>query len=227
MAHFTHCNQPTYKEIPAETKNDQRWYTVREGVEYPSVTTVLGHAPKPWLEAWRESMGKETAAIETQRCADRGEAVHLMAERYLKNDKAPTKDMSSSNIKMFNQIRPILNRIDNIRAQEIPLYSDSLRLAGRVDVVGDYNNILAVTDFKTSNTSKYSDMVYDYFLQSTAYAIMYFEMFDVSIEHIVIIIAVERGMAPMVYVKKIDDYVKPLMKRINTFYETVYVDSDT
>jgi len=221
MAQFVHCHQPNYNEIPAEIINDRRWYEVREGVKYPSVTTVLGHAPKPWLEEWRKSMGEEKAAAETKRCADRGEAVHLMAEKYLKNDKAPTRDQMGSDIKMFNQLRPILHRMDNIRAQEIPLFSDSLRLAGRVDVVGDYQDTLSIIDFKTSNTPKDLGMVNDYFLQSAAYSIMYFEMFDVPIEQIVIVIAVERGMVPMVYVKSIDEYVKPLMERINTFYEEV------
>ena len=219
MAQFTHCHQPNYKELTTEAIDDKRWYIVREGVKYPSVTTVLGHAPKPWLEEWRESMGEEAAAIETQRCADRGEAVHLMAERYLKNEKAPTKDQSFSDIKLFNQLRPILHKIDNIRAQEIPLFSDRLKLAGRVDVVGDYKDVLSVIDFKTSNTPKDTGMVNDYFLQSTAYAIMYHEMFNVAIEQIVIVIAVERGMVPMVYVKNIDEYVKPLLERINTFYD--------
>lgn len=219
MAAFTHCHQPKYKELIAETTADQRWYEIRPGVKYPSVTTILGHKPKPWLEEWRESMGREAADIETQRCADRGEAVHLMAERYLKNDKAPTKDQHSSDIKLFNQLRPTLHKMNNIRAQEIPLFSDTIKLAGRVDVIGDYDGVLSVIDFKTSNTSKDLGMVQDYFLQSTAYAIMYFEMFNVAIDQIVIVIAVERGMVPMVYTKKIDDYVKPLLDRINTFYE--------
>jgi genome maintenance exonuclease 1 len=221
MAQFTHCNQPNYKELEAEIVDKRRWYTVPSGDKYPSVTTVLSHAPKPWLEEWRKSMGEEAADIEVKRCADRGEAVHLMAERYLKNDKAPKKDMSGSDIKLFNQIRPALHKISNVRAQEIPLYSNTLRLAGRVDVVGEYDGSLAVIDFKTSNNVKDLGMVNDYFLQSTAYAIMYFEMFDVPIDEIVIIIAVERGMVPMVYVKKIDEYVQPLLDRINTFYNEV------
>ena len=99
------------------------------------------------------------------------------------------------------------------------------RRHARVDVVGDYKDTLSVIDFKTSNNSKFDDMVYDYFLQSTAYAIMYNEMFEVPIEQIVIIIAVERGMAPMVYVKDIKDYVKPLLQRINSFYEDLRNDS--
>ena len=221
MAQFTHCHQPNYNELNAEVINNRRWYEVHKGIKYPSVTTVLGHAPKPWLKEWRDSLGHETADIETARCAARGEAVHLMAEKYLNNDKAPKQDQMGSDIKLFNQLRPILHKINNIRAQEIPLYSDTLRLAGRVDVVGEYDGRLAIMDFKTSNNVKDLGMVNDYFLQSTAYAIMYFEMFDVSIDEIIIIIAVERGMVPMVYIKKIDEYVQPLLDRINTFYNEV------
>ena len=221
MAQFNHCAQPEYKELQAEIINNRRWYDAPSGGKYPSVTTVLGHGPKPWLQEWRDSLGHEAADIETARCAERGENVHLMAEKYLQNHKAPTHDHMGSDIKLFNQLRPILHKIDNIRAQEIPLYSDTLRLAGRVDVVGEYNGNLAVIDFKTSNNNKNLGMVNDYFLQSTAYAIMYFEMFDVPIDEIVIIIGVEKGMVPMVYVKKIDEYVEPLLERINTFYNEV------
>ena len=49
-------------------------------------------------------------------------------------------------------------------------------------------------------------------------ALMYEEMYNVFIEDIVVIIAVERGMMPLVFKRKIDPYVKPLVKRINTFY---------
>lgn len=218
MSHFTHCQQPNYQELSAEIINEQRWYTIDSNVKYPSVTTVLSHGHKEWLEEWRKSMGEEKAALEQARCATRGTSVHLMAERYLNNDPGPTKDQMGSDIKLFNQIRPILHKINNIRAQEIPLYSHRLKLAGRVDVVAEYQNTLSIIDFKTSNTPKYNDMVYNYFLQCTAYAIMYFELFDVPIDQIVVVIAVERGMAPMVYVKTIDEFVAPLLDRINTFY---------
>lgn len=216
---FNHCDQPTYEELHAEIRDGQRWYTTPSGIEYPSVTTVLGHGPKEWLEAWRESMGEEKAAAETARCAARGEAVHLMAENYLNNEAEFTKQHTVENVKLFNQIKVRLNKINNIRVQEIPLFSDTLKLAGRVDVVGEYEGVLSIIDFKTSNGPKYDDMVYDYFLQSTAYSLMYQEMFGVQIDQIVIIIAVERGMAPMVFVKDRYEYIEPLAKRINTFYK--------
>ena len=219
MAQFIHCQQPNYNEIPAEIRNNQRWYTPHEGIEYPSVTTILGHGEKLWLQEWRDSLGHEAADIETARCATRGENVHLMCEKYLQNEKAPTQDQLGCDIRIFNQLRPILHKINNIRAQEIPLFSDILKVAGRVDVVGEYDGVLSVIDFKTSNNNKSTSMVNDYFLQSTAYSLMYFEMFGIEITDIVIIIGVERGMAPMVYRRDIKDYVQPLVERINTFYD--------
>ena len=220
---FVHCEQPEYDELPAEIIDDRRWYTAPDGTKYASVTTVLGHGPKPWLDEWRKSLGEEAAAAETQRCADRGTAVHEMAENYLNNESEFTKRHTLDNVKLFNQIKLRLNKINNIRAQEIPLYSHTLKLAGRVDVIGEYENVLSVIDFKTSNNPKDLGMVNDYFLQCTAYSLMYEEMFGVRIDQIAVIIAVERGMAPMVYVKDREEYIQPLLERINTFYEEVRI----
>lgn len=214
---FTHIQQPHYQELDAKIVNGQRWYTTPEGNKYPSVTTILGVKEKPALKEWQLSLGVDKAKKETDRCAARGEAVHYMAEQYLKNEEEPTKGQEQSNIKLFNQLKFKLNKINNIRAQEIPLYSDVLGLAGRVDCVAEYDGVLSIVDFKTSNNNKNEQMVEDYFLQCTAYAIMYNELFDEPIEDIVVLIAVEKGMTPMVYKRKIDDYIKPLLERINMF----------
>ena len=216
---FTHTNTPNIIELDAKIVKGQRWYTLPDGEKYASITTILGDAPKPWLDDWRNSLGHSKADAETKRTADRGSAVHLLAEKYLNNEENFKKGQDIENMKLFNQIKFPLNKIDNIRAQEVPLYSHTLRVAGRVDVVGEYEGTLSIIDFKTSNNNKNDEMVEDYFLQCTAYAIMYHELYEEPIEDIVIIIAVERGMVPMVYKRKIDDYVVPLLKRINTFYE--------
>jgi len=216
---FTHVHPNSSLELDARIVNGQRWYTTPEGKKYASITTILSDGPKPWLENWRNNLGKSRADKETKRCADRGTAVHLLAEKYLDNEQGFTKGIDASYVRLFNQIKIPLNKIDNIRAQECALYSDRLRLAGRVDVVGEYEGKLAIIDFKTSNNNKDESMVEDYFIQCTAYAIMYHELYGEPIEDIVVIIAVEKGMMPLVYKRKIDDYVAPLLKRINTFYE--------
>lgn len=215
---FVHTKTPDLVELSDKITSGQRWYTTPSGVKYPSVTTVLGAKEKPWLEDWRNSLGPAKAAKETKRCADRGTAVHEMAEHYLNNVDDPTSGHDMANVKLFNQLKFRLNKINNIRAQEVGLYSNVLKLAGRVDCVGEYDGVLSIIDFKTSNNNKGDDMIEDYFLQCTAYAIMYEEMYGEFIEDIVVLIAVEKGMMPLLFKRKIDDYVEPLVERINMFY---------
>jgi genome maintenance exonuclease 1 len=220
MSRFTTLGTPyDLGPIEREQRGSQRWYRCPNGEAYPSITTVLGHGDKPWLENWRNMLGDAKADREQKRCAQRGTAVHEMAEKYLMNDKNPTKGYKAEHARLFNQIKVRLNKINNIRAQELFMYSEQLRLAGTVDCIGEYDGTLSVIDFKTSNNNKDESMVQDYFLQCTAYAIMYFELFDEPIEDIAVVIAVEKGMMPMVYRRKIDDYVGPLLDRINTFYD--------
>lgn len=196
-----------------------RHYTTPEGNYYPSVTTVLGQKEKPWLEDWRQMLGKEKADKEQARCADRGSAIHELIERYLNNEDEFTRGYKSEYVRGFNQLKFRLNHINNIRVQEAALYSDSLRVAGRVDCIGEYDGVLSVIDFKTSNNNKDHSMIEDYFLQCTAYAVMWYEMTGEAIEDIVILMSVEKGMVPLVFHEKIDKYVKPLLLRIDEFYK--------
>ncbi len=216
---FKHIKTPEIVELSAKITNHQRWYTTPSGIKYPSVTTILGAKEKPYLEEWRQSLGPKKADKETKRCADRGTAVHKICEDYLNNVENPAKGHEQLNVKLFNQIRFRLENIDNIRAQEVPLWSDTLKIAGRVDVVAEYNGVLSIIDFKTSNNNKTEDMIEDYFIQCSAYALMYEEIYGEFIEDIVVLIAVEKGLMPLLFKRKIDDYVGPLIDRINMFYK--------
>lgn len=199
----------------------KRWYVTPEGNKYPSMTTVLGHGEKQWLTDWRNMLGHDKAKKETERAAERGTAVHAMMEKFLDNQDNVTKGHQADHIRRFNQLKYCLKRVNNIRAMETCLWSDRLRLAGRVDLVAEYDGVLSVIDFKTSNNVKTDDMVQDYFLQCTGYALMFEEIYDIPIDDICILMCVEKGMVPMVWRKKIDDYIKPLLHRINTYYSEV------
>lgn len=216
---FTHIGSPV--ELPtlkATTTTNGRTYRTPDGSEYPSITTVLGQAPKPWLADWTKMLGVEKAKKETKRCTDRGTAVHEMAEQFLNNVENPTKGYHADHIKCFNQLKFKLRGVDNIRMQEAGLYSDTLKVAGRVDCVGEYNGKLAIIDLKTSNNNKDRDMIEDYFLQCTAYAIMWCELTGEAITNIAILMAVEQGMVPLVFEDTIDKYIEPLLVRIDEFY---------
>lgn len=215
---FNHVEVPELHKLTDEMIHGRRYYTIETGEKFPSITTVLGAKGKEWLNNWRSMLGAEKADKETIRCTERGTAVHAMVEQYLNNDEDPTAGHTREHVGLFNQVRLRLNQnVNNIRIQEAPLYSKRLGVAGRVDCIGEYDGVLSIIDFKTSNKNKTTDMIEDYYLQCTAYAIMYYEMYGVMIEDIVIVMAVEKGMMPLVFKQKIYDYIDPLLQRIEEF----------
>ncbi len=217
---FNHLNLITPVEITAKDGPKGRFYTTPDGNKYPSITTVLGAGEKEWLKEWRLSMGIEKADAETKRAAERGTAVHAMVEAYLNNTPDPTELYPGSDaILVFNKMRFVLNKIDNIITQETALWSDVLRVAGRVDCVGEYKGKLSLIDFKTSTGNKRESMISDYYLQTTAYALMFQERYGIQIDNLVIIMGVEKDM-PLVFQQPVEPYIKPLLQRINTYYTT-------
>lgn len=216
-----------FKHVPVTTddlesyqKSGLRFYKTPTG-DFPSITTILGGtADKSWLDSWKTSLGESKAAAETKRCAERGTAVHLICEKYLQNDPDYDRGQRYENMKLFNQIKIHLHKINNITGQEIALYSELLRVAGRCDVIGEYDGKLSIIDFKTSNGNKETLMIEDYFLQCTAYSLMYEEMFGVTIDQIVVIITVEKGLSGQVFKRDRAPYIAPLIKRARSFHES-------
>ena len=93
----------------------------------------------------------------------------------------------------------------------MPLYSDFLRVAGRVDLVGKWDGKVSIIDFKTASKRKRRDWITNYFMQESAYAVMFEEMFDIPVSQLVTIIAVESD-EPQVFVEKRDDHIDGFIK---------------
>lgn len=210
--------QETYS-LSAKMVGKQRWYTTPNGNLYPSITTVLGIVEKPEIVEWRKALGVKKADKETKRAADRGTALHNLVERILLNDEDVLEEQTLETIKLYNQIKHHLKRINNVHLLEGTLFSDLLEVAGRVDCIAEYDGVLSIIDFKTSTNNKTTQMVDDYFLQETFYALAYTELHGKSVNQIVTIMAVENGIAPLVWKKTIFPYVKPLQTRIEYFYQ--------
>lgn len=188
-------------ELESSTSPDgYRTYATPDGIDYPSVTTVLKRIPNPALDAWRLAMGEERARIISQRAAARGRAIHAVAERYLLNDLnwRPKMPTTRSN---FSFIKPILDdHVGIVKGIEIPLYSHALKTAGRSDLVAEYDGIMSIVDFKGSDKEKDEERAHSYFLQATAYSVMFEEMYGIRVPQIVVIIVVEHDH-PIVFVK--------------------------
>ena len=192
-----------------------RFYDI-DGKAYPSVTTVLGIRSKEGLQKWRDSIGEKVANWEMNRAARRGKATHLLVEQYLKGDTPSVRDVLP--LGLFKLLRPYIDQIDNIHCLETIMYSKKLTIAGQVDCIAEYNGKLSVIDFKTANKERQESWIENYFMQTTAYAQMYEEIFGKKIEQIVILLASEDGSTQS-FIKDTKDYMTPLMKSIDDFYK--------
>ena len=181
---FKHLNTKLeYDDLIAETSSTGRVYTTPTGTKYPSITTVLSILSEDGIRAWRKRVGEEEANRISTRAANRGTAVHSITERYINNEVDYAEGFMPNIIQNFNDLKPILDeRLGNIRAQEVPLYSDHLRLAGRVDCVAEFDGTLSIVDFKTSRKLKKKEWVEDYFLQLVAYSEAHNKMYDTQIK---------------------------------------------
>jgi genome maintenance exonuclease 1 len=113
-----------------------------------------------------------------------------------------------SNLVLFKTIQPILDEyVNNIHALEVPLYSNHLKVAGRVDCIAEFDGKLSVIDFKTANNLKDESKIQNYFMQCAAYAIMYEERTKIPVPKIVVIIAVENERV-QIFVKKRNDFTE-------------------
>jgi genome maintenance exonuclease 1 len=209
MKKFNHIPVQFTELETITTKGGQRYYRTPDGVSYPSVTTILSEHSKKGIVEWRNRIGAEAADKISRQASTRGTKFHNLAERYLKNQYKPEK-MGLLDMELFEMAVPELEKIDNIRAQEVPLYSHHLRLAGRVDCIGEYEGKLSIIDFKTARREKEIDHVQHYFMQATAYSIMYEELTKTPISRLTLIIAVEDGFMQILQSKR-DKHVKDLL----------------
>jgi bifunctional DNA-binding transcriptional regulator/antitoxin component of YhaV-PrlF toxin-antitoxin module len=211
-----------YSDLAVENGENGRRYVTPGGAAYASITTILGSIGKEHLKTWRENVGDAEADRICHHAATRGTAMHEIVERYLDNnpDYFLPSDMPHQRA-LFKSIRSILDsHINEVILQECPLYSDTLRTAGRVDLVANYNGTYSIVDFKTSRRRKSAKDISNYFQQATAYAIMFEERTGIKINQIVIIMAVDDDPQPIVFIEKTKNFIKPLYDTLTQYYLT-------
>ena len=210
MRIFEHVKLPQLQfDLKAETTDSGRLYTTPEGNRYKSITTVLSHYGKQGIYEWRKAVGEEYANEISRKAANRGTKVHKVCEDYLNNEIPELKmQLMMPDLKeLFFKIKPIIDdNVGKVYTQEQALYSDKLRIAGRVDLIAEWNGKVAVIDYKTSTKQKDEENIQNYFMQCAAYAVAFEERTKISIPRIAIVVAVE-GDSPQLFVKKRDDYI--------------------
>ena len=220
MKIFNHVKLPQLDfDLKVETTDSGRLYATPTGEKYKSITTVLSNHNKQAIMEWRERIGAEEATKISTKAATRGTKVHKICEDYINNEIPELKmQMMMPDLKeMFFKIKPIIDeKLGDVYSQEQALYSHKLKIAGRVDLIGMWNGKLSVIDFKTSARQKEESYIQNYFMQCTAYALMFSELTGMWIDDIVVLIATGEGEAQL-FERQIHDYRKPLMEYIDKY----------
>jgi len=208
-------------DLESVTTETGRTYKTPSGKEYPSITTVLSSYNKQAIYEWRQRVGEEEANRVSRKASNRGTKLHNTVEKYLLNEMSPLQmhSMMPDTKELFLKLKPFLDKhVNNIYGIEQPLFSDELRLAGRCDCIGEWDNQISIIDWKTANYSKEKDQIANYFMQASAYAEMFGERTGLTINQIVIAIAVENS-PPQIFIEEKSKYLPELKKYIGKYWE--------
>ena len=220
---FNHKEGYESVSLPTETINGKRYYTTPEGKHYPSVTTVTGMLNAKWIKKWRKAVGEEKANKISRKAAVRGTRYHQLKEDFLNNvlTEERLKSATPLDLMMFNQTKHVTSKLGDIYMLEGSMYSNEIEMAGRVDCIAEFQNKLSVIDFKTSTKHKTPSKIKNYFLQETAYATMFEEMYGEKIEQLVTIVAVEETGQAQLFIETPEQWVEQL-KELRAQYRAEY-----
>ena len=203
-------------KLSRETIDGVRYYSipdVEELIKLVSITSITSHFNRQIFINWRKKVGDVEADRITKAATTRGTNMHTLTEYYLKNDDLPEVPPISEFL--FKIAKGELNKINNIYALEGALYSKQLGIAGTVDCIAEYNGELAIIDFKTSKKPKPREWVEHYFVQAMAYGCMLYEMREIPVKKLVIIMACENGECVVYeeydkakYIKLLGEYIR-------------------
>ena len=211
---FNHIlKEKNLPNLDSETSEQGRYYSNKQGLRLPSVTTVTGWEKNKFFAKWRAENPKEA-----KRVTRRGNLLHSIVEDYLNNKEINLANIPPLECDLFIQLKPELDKINNIHALEVALWSAKIGLAGRVDCIAEYDGELSIIDFKGSTRDKREEDIENYMLQATAYSLMWEDMTEEKINKFKIIISCETGKI-QVFTGKPIDWVRKLSKAIKKYEE--------
>lgn len=188
-----------------------RVYLDPSGNKLPSVTTILdktkSEETKRALEAWRRRMGTKKAEEIKNEAAFRGTLMHSYLEKHLRGDnpKPGTNYYHKHSYKMADVIldsylKPFL---DEFWALESSLYYPEL-YAGTTDMIGVYQGIPSIIDFKQTNKPKDDNRIEDYKVQLAAYLTAHNKLYGTDINQGVILMC-SKDLNPQRWIISGDD----------------------
>ena len=206
--------------LETKTVDKKRFYVTPEGKEYPSITTVLSPRNKEGLMKWRKKVGNDVATHIANKAAVRGSKVHKMCEDYLNGLDMEKHKKDFLPYCLFNELKnQTFDNIKGVIGQELVLYSDKYKIAGRTDLIANYRGELSIVDFKTSTNERKDSYNENYYIQTSAYAEMFEELTGQPINQIVILVVTEDGIVQE-FIKDKQEYIPLLEQTLEEWYET-------
>lgn len=193
--------------------------------KYYSVTTMLSMtADHSWLDKWKEKVGEAEANRISREATNLGERFHKAMELWLTEAIVYVPETPEESLihRAWNTTCGQLSRLRYRHiASELPLYSDSLRLAGRCDALGYMNEEPVILDFKLVKTISQYNNYEDYRLQCTAYAAMVQERLNITCKKFIVLMTPKDGSLPCVIIDKPHKYFSKLRERILQFRQII------
>ena len=209
-----------FPELKTKTVDKKRYYITPEGNEYPSITTELSPRNKEGLMKWRKKVGNDVATHIANKAAVRGSKVHKMCEDYLNGLDMEKHKKDFLPYCLFNELKnQTFDNINGVIGQELVLYSDKYKVAGRTDLIANYKGELSIVDFKTSTNERKDSYNENYYIQTSAYAEMFEELTGQPINQIVILVVTEDGIVQE-FIKDKQEYIPLLEQTLEEWYET-------
>ena len=206
--------------LKTKTVDKKRFYVTPEGNEYPSITTVLSPRNKAGIMKWRKRVGEKVANHICNKAATRGTKVHKMCEDFLNGEDMTHHKKDFLPYCLFNELKDkTFDNINEVIGQEVTLYSDKYKVAGRTDLIAEYNGELSIVDFKTSTNERKDSYNENYYIQTAAYAEMFEELTGKPINQIVILVVTENGTVQE-FIKDKQEYIPLLEETLEEWYQS-------
>ena len=193
---YSHAECPPLPVLTQTNIGGKRHYVTPEGT-FMSITSLLYSQEVPdSIKSWRESVGNDVADYVMRTAARRGTKVHKIVELALSNKPVgDVIDYGVLPVALFSMMQPALDRIDQIRALEQPLYSTEfgVGIAGTTDSVCSFDGVPSIVDYKTASKMREREDIQNYLMQCAFYASAWTWQTKQPIDQIVIIMVSEDG----------------------------------
>lgn len=220
MNKFTHVYPADYHlaDTPQLVSNNGKSHYSINGKRVSRITEILSSHNSEGLVAWRQKVGDEVADLKCQIGIKRGTDVHALIEAYLNNSLQVNgwQTKLAAN-RMFESAKSTLDRISMIRGTEMPVYSESLDVAGTLDCCAKFDGILSIIDYKTSVRPKKLEWCERYFLQETFYSLCWEAMNNTPVEQLVTLVICETGEVQVLKEQR-DNWVLQLEELVREFH---------